>query len=382
MTRPLWRNVSEPDAPNRSCALVGSGGSLLYASYGEEIDSHEVVMRFNDAPTIGFEAIVGNKTTHRLVSTGAHRVLLEKCRAQFSAWSLWKPWKGSWSDRQRQHELRRSIGVALRNENLQRSECPSLKPVEDPPSCCPKEQLLLSSYSHGAADCFSKICPNSFRVNDIAGERALNFSKDVENATRIITNFSKGSQFMSGMNGLIAAAHMCKTIDMYGFDLNEGSTSSTAAQRVEYGYHYYDGCARDASRDVSPAVYAMQIRLIRKYLPQVKIRFPTSRTPLFPAPEASLCPTDNGSVVRVCGHRCPPYHRSRWKFGRSKSFAWTSQHIVAVTLAAAAIFIGFIAVLIAAATVIGSMIGVEVTINEQDVGLVEEEKEEQHIVPS
>ncbi|GJP45229.1 hypothetical protein CLOM_g4646 [Closterium sp. NIES-68] len=49
-----------------SCAVVGNSGSLLLREDGEEIDKHDMVMRFNTAPTKGYERQVGKKTTFRL----------------------------------------------------------------------------------------------------------------------------------------------------------------------------------------------------------------------------------------------------------------------------------------------------------------------------
>ncbi|CAI7884287.1 unnamed protein product, partial [Closterium sp. NIES-54] len=51
----------------KTCALVGNSGALLLREDGEEIDKHDMVLRFNTAPTKGYEkqvwktcAVVGN----------------------------------------------------------------------------------------------------------------------------------------------------------------------------------------------------------------------------------------------------------------------------------------------------------------------------------
>ena len=51
----------------RSCAVVGSSPTLLGKGLGAEIDAHDAVLRFNNAPTCGWEADVGNRTTIRSI---------------------------------------------------------------------------------------------------------------------------------------------------------------------------------------------------------------------------------------------------------------------------------------------------------------------------
>ena len=45
-----------------TCAVVGSGGSLLKHTYGKEISEHDVIIRANNPPVKGYETHVGNRT--------------------------------------------------------------------------------------------------------------------------------------------------------------------------------------------------------------------------------------------------------------------------------------------------------------------------------
>jgi hypothetical protein len=60
---------SERILDGKSVAVVGNSGKLLNAKHGEAIDSHDAVIRFNWAPTEGYESQVGTKTTIRISNT-------------------------------------------------------------------------------------------------------------------------------------------------------------------------------------------------------------------------------------------------------------------------------------------------------------------------
>jgi len=63
---------SQPLLENKfynSCAVVSSGGSLHKSGLGSFIDSHDLVLRFNNAPTDKHEDDVGSKTDIRTVNS-------------------------------------------------------------------------------------------------------------------------------------------------------------------------------------------------------------------------------------------------------------------------------------------------------------------------
>ena len=71
----LVKNIRFPSIStyptDKSYAVVFSSSILLNGKQGSEIDDHDYVIRFNFAPTRGFEEYVGSKTTHRFL--GGHK---------------------------------------------------------------------------------------------------------------------------------------------------------------------------------------------------------------------------------------------------------------------------------------------------------------------
>ena len=49
-----------PDLNFTTCAVVGNSDSLKRQEWGEEINAHSVVIRFNEAPTVGFKKYAGD----------------------------------------------------------------------------------------------------------------------------------------------------------------------------------------------------------------------------------------------------------------------------------------------------------------------------------
>ncbi|XP_013924136.1 PREDICTED: beta-galactoside alpha-2,6-sialyltransferase 1 [Thamnophis sirtalis] len=77
------------------CAVVSSAGSIKHSHLGAEIDSHDAVLRFNGAPTKGFQEDVGEKTTIRLVNsqliTVEEKSFVSDVQFSFGIIILWDP---------------------------------------------------------------------------------------------------------------------------------------------------------------------------------------------------------------------------------------------------------------------------------------------------
>jgi len=86
---------ARPTSPLPSCALVASSKILLQHKFGAQIDAHAVVVRLNNAPTVGYEKHVGSFTTLRYVN-GEYEGFRESEREVLVA-----KWSGSLSALQR-----------------------------------------------------------------------------------------------------------------------------------------------------------------------------------------------------------------------------------------------------------------------------------------
>jgi|2_EtaG_2_1085320.scaffolds.fasta_scaffold00067_56 hypothetical protein len=64
----IIEHVSPKLEISKNLAIVGSCAKLKLSKYGDEIDSFDDVLRFNRAPTEGYEEIAGSKTTVRITN--------------------------------------------------------------------------------------------------------------------------------------------------------------------------------------------------------------------------------------------------------------------------------------------------------------------------
>ena len=197
-----------------TCAVVGSSGVLLRDRFGAEIDAHDVVLRFNNAPTAGFEAIVGSRTTLRLLNSHAAAAVLQRC-ADFS--------------------------VPARAVN---DTCPAGEH-----SCCPRESVLLNSGRARVAECYRKAC----------NARAPNVKELLRNDSlvRAFERLVSPMTVVSGVYGLVAALLLCTDrVDMYGVSPPNRSLASGPPSP----YHYYDKCTHfetDALSTTARGIAAM-----------------------------------------------------------------------------------------------------------------------------
>jgi len=168
---------------NLTCAVVGSAGFLRVQRLGREIDAHDFVIRANLAPVVGFEEIVGAKTSLRVLnSEAAGAILLEKsCSLD-----------------------------ANKRESL-----------------CPDYPIYLNTADSWLVYKFKALCPKNviFDSSDLdAFDPAMRAQWQ-----------GLGTNLMSGSWALGIAMKICKTTTLYGV-----THENTFGRFANSSYHYFD----------------------------------------------------------------------------------------------------------------------------------------------
>ena len=192
----------------KSCAVVGSSGSLLMGRWGGEIDQHEVVIRFNNAPVTGYEEIAGARGSVRMLNSNAMSSLLQQCAAKNSCAANY--------------------------------------------SCCPVDTaLILNSEYTQLVDCIRAVCGKGTPLTSGMKDSVMRHRVFQEfDRQRLKNQTLSGQRLPSGVYGLALAQLLCAdetNINAYGFSL--GTTQATR-------YHYYDRCDHER-KDALESVASM-----------------------------------------------------------------------------------------------------------------------------
>jgi len=177
-----------------ACALVGNAGVLLNNKHtGEAIDAHEMVFRFNGAPTKGLEEFVGSRTHFRLVNS-------------------------KWVD------FREAEEMVLWNMRAPGS----LDFYKERKSKNRSERFYIFSADF---------------VNYI-GQVAASMAKSFEGAEgEAFSSLEGGYTPTSGITGVIIALNLCHKVTIYGMQVSE---------LQGYPYHYHNRCPQPfGARDLA-----------------------------------------------------------------------------------------------------------------------------------
>lgn len=193
-SKALFTAKSGPKRAFGTCAVISSSPSMLDSQYGEDIDKHDVVIRFNMAKTVGYEDDVGARTSLML----ANDVVANRP-------SQWIP-------------------------------------------ACPTYELgiwFLFDFMPPRVSSFTKQRVKVYAPNDCKYTINKNYTTAFKNPwQKVIRSWVKGHRVAVGASlprlstGWIGILHttlggLCKTVDLYGWDRGPVGTRFSAG-------HYYD----------------------------------------------------------------------------------------------------------------------------------------------
>ena len=188
--------ASDGSDHHRTCAIVGNSGTLLKSGKGRDIDAHDAVLRMNYAPTKGFEADVGSKTTYDLSNRENARFLL----------------KGEIGGDSRKG------GHGLRPSTLLFFEVAS--PINRRAIFNP----LLKKFSDKRI--------HFLHPSFVARAQRLWFG--LKSAIEAKTHAKYHDKPMSGLYAVLFSLTVCDEVDLYGFEAYTSKKTATAP------YHYFD----------------------------------------------------------------------------------------------------------------------------------------------
>eukprot|EP00192_Tetraselmis_astigmatica_P006141 CAMPEP_0117653252 /NCGR_PEP_ID=MMETSP0804-20121206/3085_1 /TAXON_ID=1074897 /ORGANISM="Tetraselmis astigmatica, Strain CCMP880" /LENGTH=450 /DNA_ID=CAMNT_0005459401 /DNA_START=355 /DNA_END=1707 /DNA_ORIENTATION=- len=217
--------VNWTETSHDTCALVGSSGLLKRNAYGAVIDSHDVVVRMNQAPTEGYETIAGGKTTYRMLNNKWTTVYYEDGVPNSA------------------------VGASSTSQFLIKQEPPGVALVVTRAGTGTFEQLAIKQ--HRRRPDLRTLYLNS-HINSWARKMLLAFknaaqgdsrsSDDVAGNGRRLRKSSgnsgdEASSVSTGFLSLYFMLQICKRVAVYGFTLPD--MMGTAEAQAKLSYHYF-----------------------------------------------------------------------------------------------------------------------------------------------
>jgi len=194
-----------------TCAVIGSSGSLTGSGMGHAIDNHTAVIRFNDAPTRGYESDVGAKTTLRIQNNMYCGFCENESEVLFpytisTVEKFCKPREGHPTC-----PIFRS-STELRNFVTRFYE-PLLQKFAHNAEWYTEEDTIKGEGAGEKAEW-------AFNIDDVDDTWSMHQRKLLllDTATQVVNGQQVPLKDISaGMTGILLAMHMCHEVDVYGF---------------------------------------------------------------------------------------------------------------------------------------------------------------------
>lgn len=194
------------------CAVVGNSPGLLGRNRGREIDAHDVVLRYNFAPTRGYEADVGTRTTVRVMGR---------------SWVVNESEVGATCNEGQPLLIHRYNNVKYLQEDRTLNRAFPIAALEP----------------YFARTSFSLRARARAAIAQALGRQGA-AAPDAADAKEL-RRYHAQTMASSGFAGVLYSLHRCSAVSLYGFDLN-GSTPG----------HYFS----DTSEGVIPRLQTQLLR--------------------------------------------------------------------------------------------------------------------------
>ena len=231
----------------RSCAIVGNSGDLLRSQFGKSIDSHDVVIRLNQAPIQGYEKHVGHKSTFRLLNAlWSHRY----CTARDASKLVMQygPELPNWVTEHGMGDFNRPIdgdklplekGCALLSSRADEKQYEQLASFWTRRNNDRSHGKKKDASGNGGRDKDVRVFLLSSRLVSLTRAMLVRYRAKLCKAG--FGPFEGGNDPTSGLLAVVASLNWCRAITAYGFGESFGSTNTLLGMSSPYHYYKFYG---------------------------------------------------------------------------------------------------------------------------------------------